>query len=145
MFYLITLISRIRYFKLESAVTIKCEIVTATIVKQYRNVVVHEAFWVTIVMLGSDVIVCNVIVICDFAVDGYNRVEWTGLSVANAAYQSIDVVHLLLTRKKFYFAVLFDDLEFVSRGVNRAEISGPARKILFSARPGPARPAINVL
>ena len=26
-----------------------------------------------------------------------------------------------------------------TRGVNRAEISGPARKILFSARPGPAR------
>ena len=25
------------------------------------------------------------------------------------------------------------------RGVNRAEISGPARKICFSARPGPAR------
>ena len=33
--------------------------------------------------------------------------------------------------------IVVDDTE--SRGVNRAEISGQARKILFSARPGPAR------
>ena len=35
--------------------------------------------------------------------------------------------------------------EIYNRGVNRAEISGPARPANIFFRPGPARPAINIL
>ena len=44
---------------------------------------------------------------------------------------------------QFNTALVHTSAVIIIRGVNRAEISGPVRKIVF--RPGPARPAINVL
>ena len=80
--------------------------------EKYGNVKDHAAFTVALVMRRSDVIAFDVIVVRDFAVVGNGRVEWTGLSVANAAYQCIVKVNLLLTSKRSHFTVLLEIFDY---------------------------------
>ena len=86
--------------------------------EKYRNVKDHAAFSVALVLRSSDVLACHVIMVRDFAVVRDGRVEWTGLSLVNAAYQCIFVIHLLLTRKRFQFTVLLEMLDYFAFPLN---------------------------
>lgn len=56
-----------------------------------------------------------------------------------AKFGSRDVVWTALVYSAFTLCYNQWEKGLYNRGVNRAKISGPAREIFFSARPGPAR------
>ena len=80
--------------------------------EKYGNVEDHATFPVSLVLRGSDVIACDMVMVCDFAVVGDGRVKWASLTVANAAYYCIVMVRLLLTGKRSHFAVLLEMLDY---------------------------------
>ena len=80
--------------------------------KKYGNVKDYAALSVAFVVRGSDVIACDVVVIRDFAVVGDGSVKWALLTMANTAYYSIVMIYSMLTRKRGYFAVSLEMLDY---------------------------------
>ena len=80
--------------------------------KKYGNVEDHSAFPVALVVRGSDLIACDVVVVNDFAVVGDGSIKWAVLTVANATYYCIVVVHSHLTGRRSHLAGLLEILDY---------------------------------
>ena len=94
-------------------------IISAKVVEKYENVKDNAAFSVALVVLSSDVIACDVVMVGDFAIVWDSRVEWAGLTVANATDHFIAMISLLLTRKRSHFTVLLEMLYYFCHPLNQ--------------------------